>query len=201
MTPRNPLYFDRNYSSNSVEKVYAFDPVPPGATPGQAEHILGAQGSIWTESGFLPGRRRRSHLSARVRTGRGRLVLAVERMFDDFQQPLDVDLKRLDALDSITTTRSDRSFDSWRSAEVLKTPTSAVEGHGMDGWQRDESRALSISGGANSLEIDEAEVLANGAVIASDPHHGVAGMVSKDNVLFSRCLLSRRALKSPFAPR
>ena len=27
---------------------YAFDPVPPGLTPAEARHVLGAQGQLWT---------------------------------------------------------------------------------------------------------------------------------------------------------
>lgn len=32
-----------------LERVYSFDPVPPGLTPNEAVHILGGQGQIWTE--------------------------------------------------------------------------------------------------------------------------------------------------------
>ncbi len=35
-----------------LEKVYAFEPVPPGLSPEEAKHILGGQGQLWTE--YLP---------------------------------------------------------------------------------------------------------------------------------------------------
>jgi hexosaminidase len=36
----------------SLEKTYAYEPVPPELTPAQAKQILGLQGNIWTE--FMP---------------------------------------------------------------------------------------------------------------------------------------------------
>ena len=59
MTPGSHCYFDHSQSSNEdsvtigsflpLEKVYAFDPVPPSLSADQAKHILGAQGNVWTE--------------------------------------------------------------------------------------------------------------------------------------------------------
>lgn len=36
----------------SLQDVYAYDPVPKGATPAQARHILGLQANLWTE--YMP---------------------------------------------------------------------------------------------------------------------------------------------------
>ncbi|HEX7051934.1 MAG TPA: beta-N-acetylhexosaminidase [Longimicrobiales bacterium] len=60
MTPTSHLYFDYYQGDPAEEplaiggytpldKVYAFEPVPPGLTPAEAAHILGAQGNVWTE--------------------------------------------------------------------------------------------------------------------------------------------------------
>ncbi len=63
MAANSALYFD-HYQSKSpteplaiggftpVDMVYNFEPVPAGLTPGQAKHILGAQGQLWTE--YIP---------------------------------------------------------------------------------------------------------------------------------------------------
>ncbi|MCH6547773.1 MAG: family 20 glycosylhydrolase [Gemmatimonadetes bacterium] len=60
MTPTSHAYFDFYQGDpdheplaiggyTPLEKVYAFEPVPDELTPDQAEHILGAQGNVWTE--------------------------------------------------------------------------------------------------------------------------------------------------------
>lgn len=59
MTPGNPVYFDHSQSENedsitiggynTIEKVYAYDPVPKELNEEQAKHILGAQANLWTE--------------------------------------------------------------------------------------------------------------------------------------------------------
>lgn len=63
MTPTSHAYFDY-YQSDSeseplaigrrsrtlpLDSVYAFEPVPTELDPAEAEHILGAQGNVWTE--------------------------------------------------------------------------------------------------------------------------------------------------------
>jgi len=60
MTPTSFAYLDY-YQSNDpaeplaiggylpVDKVYAFDPIPPVLTPEQAQHILGGQCNLWSE--------------------------------------------------------------------------------------------------------------------------------------------------------
>ncbi|MFH1021855.1 MAG: beta-N-acetylhexosaminidase [Planctomycetota bacterium] len=61
MSPKTHCYFDY-YQSQDVgmeppaiggclplETVYAFEPVPSGLSPGEAAHIIGVQGNLWTE--------------------------------------------------------------------------------------------------------------------------------------------------------
>lgn len=60
MSPNSPLYFDHYQGDarfeplafggmNTLEQVYAYEPVPDTLTAQQATHILGAQGNVWTE--------------------------------------------------------------------------------------------------------------------------------------------------------
>lgn len=63
MTPTSHCYFDY-YQSDSpdeplaiggylpIEKVYSYEPTPAELSPGEAKHILGAQGNLWSE--YLP---------------------------------------------------------------------------------------------------------------------------------------------------
>ena len=66
MTPGNPVYFDYSQSShedsvtiggyNSIEKVYAYEPIPKELNEEQAKHILGAQANMWTEYMAYPSK-------------------------------------------------------------------------------------------------------------------------------------------------
>jgi hexosaminidase len=67
MTPSDHAYFDYYQGDPAAEPlaiggflpldtVYAFEPVPIELTPEQAAHVLGAQGSVWTEYIATPAR-------------------------------------------------------------------------------------------------------------------------------------------------
>jgi hexosaminidase len=59
MTPGSHCYFDHSQSRNedsvtiggytSVEKVYAYEPIPKELTADEAKYVLGAQANVWTE--------------------------------------------------------------------------------------------------------------------------------------------------------
>ncbi|HTD92290.1 MAG TPA: beta-N-acetylhexosaminidase [Chitinophagaceae bacterium] len=59
MTPGAWMYFDhaQSQSEDSVtiggylplDKVYGYEPVPPGLSPAQGKHVLGAQANLWSE--------------------------------------------------------------------------------------------------------------------------------------------------------
>jgi hexosaminidase len=66
MTPYSHVYFDYYQGDptfeplaiggyTSLEKVYAFEPVPQELTADEARHVLGAQGNVWTEYMKTPG--------------------------------------------------------------------------------------------------------------------------------------------------
>ena len=60
MTPTSHCYFDFYQADpetepkafnglTTLEKVYGFEPTPAILTEGEARHVLGAQGNVWTE--------------------------------------------------------------------------------------------------------------------------------------------------------
>lgn len=49
MSPTSHCYYDYPYSSISTELVYSYDPIPEELDPAQGQHVLGAQGNVWTE--------------------------------------------------------------------------------------------------------------------------------------------------------
>ncbi len=66
MTPGTYCYLDHAQSKNEdsvtiggylpLEKVYGYEPVPAMLNAGQAKHILGAQGNVWTEYMAYPSK-------------------------------------------------------------------------------------------------------------------------------------------------
>ena len=66
MTPTSPMYFDYSQSENedsltiggynSLEKVYAYEPVPKELNADEANYILGAQANLWSEYSTNPGK-------------------------------------------------------------------------------------------------------------------------------------------------
>jgi hexosaminidase len=68
MCPYPFVYFDYYQGGNPgteplgiggntpIEKVHSYEPIPAGLTPGQARHIIGVQGQLWSEYFVSPGR-------------------------------------------------------------------------------------------------------------------------------------------------
>jgi hexosaminidase len=71
MTPTSNCYFDYSQGLTGesgatgnylpLDRVYSYEPVPPGLSPDRARHILGAQGNVWTE--YIPDARRAEYMT------------------------------------------------------------------------------------------------------------------------------------------
>ncbi len=81
-----------------LEKVYAFDPVPPKLKPAQAKHILGAQGQLWSE--YLPTPSQVEYMAFPRAAALAEVVWspARARKYADFEKRLQTHLQRLDTL-------------------------------------------------------------------------------------------------------
>jgi hypothetical protein len=108
MSPTSHCYLDYHQTASGetapigpllpLEKVYAYEPVPPELTPEQAKHVRGVQGNLWTE--FVPnfahaGCMQYPRLSAIAEIGWSK---PGPRDFDDFQRRVAQNELRLDAL-------------------------------------------------------------------------------------------------------
>jgi hexosaminidase len=82
-----------------LDQVYAFDPVPAGLAPGEAGHILGAEGALWTEFVATPERAEYQLWPRLAALAEVLWSPAGDRDFPAFRSRLDQHLKRLDALD------------------------------------------------------------------------------------------------------
>jgi hexosaminidase len=48
-SPGSDVYLDRSPADLPLDRVYAFDPVPPGLTAAEAAHVLGGEAPLWSE--------------------------------------------------------------------------------------------------------------------------------------------------------
>jgi hexosaminidase len=110
MAPNKPTYMDYSQTElateppgignhNSLEAVYAYQPVPKELSADEAKHVLGGQGQIWTE--YMPDPKRVEYMAW------PRLIALAEvlwspaetRNWTDFQKRLATHLERMAILD------------------------------------------------------------------------------------------------------
>lgn len=109
MTPGSPTYFDHYQSAgdepfaigglNTVEKVYAYEPVPAALSEAEAKRVLGSQGQLWTE--YMPDPGRVEYMAWPRLAALAEVLWSPKgpRDFAAFLPRLKADLERLDVLD------------------------------------------------------------------------------------------------------
>ena len=111
MAPNSHTYFDHFQSRDRakephaiggftpLDKVYAFEPIPPTLTPDEAKHVLGAQAQLWSE--YIPTTKHMEYMAFPRVTALAESVWSPvqRRDFSHFRVRLEKHLARLDALD------------------------------------------------------------------------------------------------------
>jgi hexosaminidase len=196
MSPTSHAYFDY-YQSRAKEKepkaiggflplqmVYSFEPVPAELTAEEAKHVLGGQANLWSE--FIPHPKHMEYMAYPRLCAMAEVVWSPreKRSWDDFLGRLTgAHLERLRVLDV-----NFRAIDppgpppvgTWRSGEVseryeVREWPLSLTGAG------EYSVTFAYTGGLCRLDIEWAEVLEDGKVIARDTHFGRTGGDDKDN--------------------
>jgi hexosaminidase len=111
MCPVSHCYFDYRQSWNKedeppaigeeallLEKVYAFSPIPEALLPQAAEHVLGAQGNVWTE--YIPTSRQVEYMAYPRGTALAEVMWSSSNShdFQNFMQRLKIFLGHLRVL-------------------------------------------------------------------------------------------------------
>ncbi len=111
MTPKDYVYFDYFQGDPASEPlagrfghpipldtVYGFEPIPGELTKREAQHIIGAQGNVWTE--FISTREHAEYMSYPRAVALSEVVWSPKatRCFDGFSDRLRTNLGHLDAL-------------------------------------------------------------------------------------------------------
>jgi len=113
MTPTAYCYFDFYQSSNHVaepkaaawggpltlDKMYAFEPMPTNLPPELQAHLLGAQGNLWTEQ--IPNFKQAEYMAFPRACALAEVTWSAKeaRNWEDFRRRLQVHVRRLDELD------------------------------------------------------------------------------------------------------
>src|SRR5438270_740780 len=110
MAPQKPTYFDHSQSDlvteppgigghNSLEAVYAYEPIPAELSPEEARHVLGSQGQLWTE--YMPDPKRVEYMAWPRLAALPEVLWSPKeaRTWDDFARRLAPHLERLAILD------------------------------------------------------------------------------------------------------
>lgn len=169
-----------------LERVYSFDPITPSLSEDEGRHILGVQGQLWTE--YIPNPRHVEYMAyprlcAIAEVG---WTPGARKSLPDFMARMAAHASRLRALDV-----NFRPLDppqpppvgAWKSGEMSETyaphewdVTSAIAGPGT------YQVRFGFTGGQCRLDVEWAELLADGEVVARDAHFGRTGGEDKDNV-------------------
>ncbi|MCI0499415.1 MAG: beta-N-acetylhexosaminidase [Planctomycetales bacterium] len=195
MAPNSYTYFDYYQADPAeeplaiggflpLEKVYSYNPTPSVLTENEQKHILGVQAQIWTE--YIPNAVHVEYMAY----PRGCALAEVawtplkNKNYEDFCRRLIPHLNRLRArnvnyrpLDPpqkiVGTWKSGQTSEKYQPMEWDLTPH--LDGSGM------YKIRFSYTGGTHRLDIQSAEILEDGKVIAQDTHPGITGGQTKDN--------------------
>jgi hexosaminidase len=110
MAPNSHTYFDHYQSEDRageplaiggflpLEKVHGYEPIPPQLTADEAQHVLGAQGQLWTE--YMKTPEHVEYMAFPRLCALAEVVWSPRdgRDFAEFSQRLASHLARLDAL-------------------------------------------------------------------------------------------------------
>ena len=192
MSPEDPLYFDHRQSTSpqhppgfgssieTLEEVYAYDPVPKELTAEQARHILGTQANLWSCATETEERLQLFAFPRLCALAEIAWCAPVPKDFGAFKQRLDGQLVRLEAR-GVNYWKEGDSFDAgrWSPDPALKAGTmlELELAHPLEAGKW--TVAFHYEGGADALTIDRVELLADGALVASDAHEGTAGSEHK----------------------
>jgi len=108
MAPEKPTYFDHDQSEdelvpirglNTLGDVYAYEPVPRELDATEAQHVLGAQGQLWTE--YMPDPQRMEYMAWPRLCALAEVLWSPRETRDaaDFAGRLETHLERLRILD------------------------------------------------------------------------------------------------------
>jgi hexosaminidase len=168
-----------------IRQVYSYNPVLTQMTADQAKHVLGVQFNLWTE--YISNPQHAEYMSypracAMAEVG---WTDVEKKDFERFEKGLPVHLARLDAY-GVNYRKLDPPMappvGTWKSGETTETFASRTWDVAARITKSGNYTALfQFTGGDHRLDIEWAELLENGVVVARDNHKGQAGAQNRAN--------------------
>jgi hexosaminidase len=203
-SPTGYMYFDYSNETTPLQRVYAFEPMPSGLTPAQAQHILGIEACLWTEGkttdaiadpflwprvtalaedAWSPAASRNwPDFEHRLQTG---VFAHLAQMglgavpVDGHPTPTEVMQGLLDRADLDRGVR----VGGWAPSQMSETwktvdwdVTKSIQKPGRYTVQ------LNYDSGADALMVQSVTLLQNDVVVAQDTHPGRTGAVNTDRI-------------------
>lgn len=188
MTPKACCYFDYYQSQDHstepraignflpLARVYAFEPIPEGLAPQFQQHILGAEGVVWTE--YIPNLEQAEFMMFPRLTALAEVLWSPKgaRNFDDFQRRLRKQNRCLDLMGINYRRDTSVKIGGWTPAQINTTGVTLE-------W--DVTANVATTGprtvifdsiaGTNGLDVAWVALLENGREICRDEHVGYSG--------------------------
>jgi hexosaminidase len=98
MSPTSHCYFDYTYEKISTERVYSYNPVPPGFGEKQSEKVLGVQANFWSHLDRTPPRIDRQLFPRLLALAEVAWTSNNKKDWNDFKVRLQSGIKSLDIL-------------------------------------------------------------------------------------------------------
>lgn len=190
MAPTHSTYLDYYQSKSKNEplaigghlplkKVYRFNPIPKELTEKEAQHILGAQGQIWTE--YIPNPKHAEYMGFPRLCALAEVVWSPNKKdYENFILRLKSHLLRLNALDvNFRPLDDSRLIYSWKAGKIPPVVEIPITEHLVTPGTFEVH--FQYNSGAHRLDIDWVQLLEDDKVISEDRHPGVTGHRDKNN--------------------
>jgi hexosaminidase len=188
MSPKASCYFDYYQSQDHftepraiggflpLAKVYAFEPIPADLAPQFQQHILGAEGVVWTE--YIPNLKQAEFMMFPRLTALAEVVWSSKaaRDFNDFSRRLPEHNRRLDLAGINYHRDTSVKVGGWTPAQIT-TDGVTLEWDVTKNLDAAGPRHVTFDsiGGADGIDIVWAALLEDGREISRDEHTGYSG--------------------------
>jgi len=195
MSPNSHMYFDHYQARKGepeaiggflpLKKVYSYNPIPKALNDDQKKHVLGVQANLWSE--YIPDPKHLEYMAYPRACALAEVAwtpIDSKPTYEIFLKKLAVNLKRLDSIgvNYRELTPEPLKVGSWKSGETAETfkpitwdITPNIKAPGK------YALTFAYSHGSHRLDIEWAEILENGKVIARDKHSGTTGSKNQNN--------------------
>ena len=191
MSPTAHCYFDYYQSADhatepraiggllTLEKVYAFEPVPAKLAPAFQSHILGGQGNIWTE--YIPNFKHVEYMAFPRLSALAEVTWSPReaRNFEDFIRRLKTDNRRLDLQGvnyRVYRPETRTIIGAWKPAQIKNEPAPLEWDVTKNVTAAGKAKVTpTYTAGACGIDIAWIALFADGQEISRDAHAGFAG--------------------------